>query len=288
VQIHHLNCGTMCPWGGRLMDGVSKGATGRLVCHCLLIETDQGLVLIDTGLGRQDVSHPYPRLSRFYVDLLNIQLDPRETALGQIERLGYSARDVRHIILTHLDFDHAGGLEDFPEATVHLLSAELDAAEHRKGFVSRRRYRPRQWDDVHHWQQYEAGGEPWFGFDAVRSLKGLPPEILLIPLAGHTRGHAGVALQSHGGWLLHAGDAYFFRDEVGTAEPRCTPGLRAYQALMEVDRRARLHNQARLRALSLDAATDVEIFCAHDAVEYRRMAQGRERWLGRRPEQRAL
>jgi glyoxylase-like metal-dependent hydrolase (beta-lactamase superfamily II) len=24
---------------------------------------------------------------------------------------------VRHIVLTHLDFDHAGGLEDFPEAT---------------------------------------------------------------------------------------------------------------------------------------------------------------------------
>ncbi len=45
MRIHHLNCGCMCPVGGRLWDGASRGATARLVCHCLLIETDQGLAL---------------------------------------------------------------------------------------------------------------------------------------------------------------------------------------------------------------------------------------------------
>jgi glyoxylase-like metal-dependent hydrolase (beta-lactamase superfamily II) len=71
-------------------------------------------------------------------------------------------------------------------------------------------YRPKQWDEVQHWKYYAPGGEPWFGFEAVRDLEGLPPEILLIPLAGHTRGHAGIAIKTADGWLLHAGDAYFY------------------------------------------------------------------------------
>ena len=49
MRIHHLNCGTDCPLGGALFDGRSVSPLGRLVCHCLLIETDaHGLVLIDT------------------------------------------------------------------------------------------------------------------------------------------------------------------------------------------------------------------------------------------------
>lgn len=49
MPIHHLNCGCMCPLEGALFDGFSQGLTSRLVCPCLLIETNQGLVLVDTG-----------------------------------------------------------------------------------------------------------------------------------------------------------------------------------------------------------------------------------------------
>jgi glyoxylase-like metal-dependent hydrolase (beta-lactamase superfamily II) len=272
MRIHHLNCGTFCPWGGRLMDGISGGATGRLVCHSLLLETEQGLVLVDTGLGTRDMSEPYPRLSRLYANLLNIRFERERTALAQIERLGFSARDVRHIVLTHLDFDHAGGLEDFPEATVHLLSAEIDAARDRRGFVARRRYRPAQWGDPNRWRGYVGGGEPWHGFAAVRDLHGLPPDILLVPLPGHTRGHAGVAVRTGDGWLFNAGDAYFYRGEVGSPERRCTPGLRAYQRLMETDRSIRLANQDRVRRLSLDQDAELRIFCSHDPVEFARLS----------------
>lgn len=277
MRVHHLSCGTDCPFGGAFFDGRSKGPLGRLVCHCLLIETDaSGLVLVDTGYGLRDVAHPFPRLSLPFASLLNIRLHERETALRQVEALGYSARDVRHIVLTHLDFDHAGGLEDFPEATIHLTAAELRSfQDDRRGFVMRNRYRPRQVNEITRWRTYEPGGEPWFGFQAVRQLEGLPPEILLTPLRGHTEGHAGVAIHGPDGWLLHAGDAYFYRDEVRRPDPRCTPGLRFYQTLMEIDRRARLENQARLRELSLNAAAGVKMICAHDSVEFDAAAAGR-------------
>ncbi|MDB5698474.1 MAG: fold metallo-hydrolase [Alphaproteobacteria bacterium] len=280
MRIHHLNCGTDCPLGGALFDGRSKGLTGRLVCHCLLIETDlHGLVLIDTGYGLKDVDHPHrpphPRITRTMRTMLNIKLRESETAIRQIEALGHSPADVRHIVLTHLDFDHAGGLEDFPNATVHLMAKEYDAATGpRRGFVPRNRYRPAQFDEVRDWRRYGARGESWFGFGAVRDLEGLPPEILMVPLPGHTWGHAGIAIEGPGGWLLHAGDAYFYRGEMRSAKRRCTPGLRAYQTMMEVDRDLRLANQHRLRQLSVDASADVRMICAHDPVEFEHCAAG--------------
>jgi glyoxylase-like metal-dependent hydrolase (beta-lactamase superfamily II) len=272
MRIHHLNCGCMCPIGGALFDGFSRGLTACLVCHCLLIETNQGLVLIDTGFGERDIKAPLSRLSPFFMNLNRIQFEEKYTAVAAIERLGLNPRDVRHIVLTHLDFDHAGGLEDFPEATVHVMLSEIEAAKERHGFVSSRRYRPGQWDEVKNWKYYSAGGEPWFGFEAVRNLEGLPPEILLIPLVGHTRGHAGIAIETSEGWLLHAGDAYFYRHEVSSPKRVCTPGLRAYQSFMEVDRKARLSNQDKLRALSVDHSSEVRLFCSHDAIEFKTFA----------------
>lgn len=281
MRIHHLNCGTDCPFGGALFDGRSAGPLGRLVCHCLLIETPvHGLVLVDTGYGLKDVAHPHrrphPRITRTMRALLNIRLREEDTAIRQVEALGHAAKDVRHIVLTHLDFDHAGGLEDFPQAQVHVMEAELAAATGpRRGFVPRHRYRSAQFDGVHLWNGYGAPGGAWFGFDAVRDLAGLPPDILLVPLPGHTWGHAGVAIERPEGWLLHAGDAYFYRGEMRRATRRCTPGLRAYQTLMETSREHRLANQHRLRKLSVERRDELRVICAHDPVEYERAAAGR-------------
>lgn len=271
MRIHHLNCGTMCPWGGGLMDGHGPG-TATLVCHVLLVETpDSGLVLVDTGLGLRDARDP-TRLSPFFRTLNRPLLRDTQTAFHQVRRLGFDPRDVRHIVLTHLDFDHAGGIEDFPWATVHVMDDELAAATRAAedpvaSFIARNRYRARQWNSAVRWRPYRPDGEGWHGFPAVRGLDGLPPDILLIPLVGHTEGHAGVAVRVRGGWRLHAGDAYFHALEMDVDRPRCPPGLRAYQTMMEVDRASRLRNQQRLRGLIRERGGEVAVFCAHDRAE---------------------
>jgi glyoxylase-like metal-dependent hydrolase (beta-lactamase superfamily II) len=264
MRVHHLNCVTMCPPGGQLMDGRPrpKGVPAALVCHCLLLETDQGLVLVDTGFGLEDVRNPRPRLSPFFLKLNRPQLNEEMTAVRQLERLGFKAGDVRHIVLTHLDFDHAGGLDDFPAARVHLMAAEAEAAMAQATWLDKRRFRPRQWSTQPHWVTYPMprGGERWFGFECVRELEGLPPDILLVPLVGHTLGHAGVAIQQSNGWLLHAGDAYFYHEEMNPDRPRCTPGLWAYQELMQKNGQLRKLNQERLRELVRRHDRDVTVF----------------------------
>jgi glyoxylase-like metal-dependent hydrolase (beta-lactamase superfamily II) len=275
MRVHHLNCISSCPLGGRLMDGRVSSflERGELCCHCLLIETDSGLVLVDTGFGLRDVADPKSRLSTFFMALLSPDFREEMTAVRQIEQLGFRAADVRHIVLTHLDFDHAGGLDDFPAASIHMLQQERDYALTQKTWLDRQRFRPQQWSSHERWKVYRPGrGEPWYGFDCVRDIAGLPPEILLVPLPGHTFGHAGVAIRTPECWLLQAGDAYFYHREMDLAQPWCTPGLRFYQAMMEKDRAARLGNQERLRHLRSAHDGEIKLFCAHDPIEYERLA----------------
>lgn len=268
MRIHHMNCISSCPLGGRLMDHRSNSLRGKLACHCLLVESERGLVLIDTGFGLRDVWNPMQRLSRFFLSLLDPDFREELTAVRQIEALGYSARDVRHIVLTHLDFDHAGGLDDFPEASVHMMAPEVEDAVRQRSWLDRQRYRPQQWGSYERWKAYAASTtDRWFGFDCVRDIPGLPPEILLVPLIGHTLGHAGIAVRGDAGWELLAGDAYFDHHEMNLENPSCVPGLRMYQWMMEKDRAARLRNQQRLRELIRDHGGEVHVICSHDPYE---------------------
>lgn len=281
MRVHHLNCGTQCLLGGCLISG--QGSLFRrapLVCHCLLIESEAGLILVDTGLGVQDVQKPQHRLTPQFRFLAQPQLRLQETALYQLEQLGFSRHEVRHIILTHLDFDHAGGLSDFPQARVHVLEAEYQSAVTALSsqnpvqpwgqFRHRYRYRPAQWVHQPQWVRYSTQGETWFGFDCVQQLQGLPPEILLIPLVGHTQGHTGVAVQTPEGWLLHAGDAYYFHGEIHPTRPTCPLGLSLVQWIGDMNHQARRENQTRLRQLNDRPGSPIQIISAHDPIEFER------------------
>jgi glyoxylase-like metal-dependent hydrolase (beta-lactamase superfamily II) len=268
MKVHHLNCGTMRPPAGKLLDG-EPGLLRRseLVAHCLLIETGDSLVLVDTGFGSQGVARPGAWLGRPFLALVGAKPEAAETAVSQIKALGLDPADVRHIVPTHLDVDHAGGLADFPNAVVHVRAAEHRAATAPANAAEKNRYRAAQFAHRPLWSTYDETGEPWFGFEAVRSLKGLPEEILLVPLTGHTRGHTGVAVDTGDGWLLHAGDAYFFHGQLDPVAPHCPPGLTAFQNIVQTIRKARLENLARLHELARDHQDEVTVFSAHSPVE---------------------
>ncbi len=274
MRVHHLNCGSMHPLGGKLLDGQpGYFRMAHLVCHVLLVESEQGLVLVDTGFGEADLAGLPGSLPREFVHLTRPVADPSMSAIRQVEALGHKASDVRHIILTHMDLDHAGGLRDFQSATVHVHEPEHTIATAQATVRERQRCRAAQWAHGPKWEIYQAGGgDEWFGMRAVRGLVGLPEDFLLVPLEGHTRGHVGVAVDTGAGWLLHAGDAYFSHGQIDPVNPTCPPLMGAFEKIMQVDAKARLANQARLRDLVRDHGDEVTVFNAHDPAHLRRLA----------------
>ena len=261
-RIQHLNCGTMCPLGARMIQGEGGWlAAADIVCHCLLIETGEGLVLVDTGFGLGDARNPR-QLGRAFGAMMRPRPTESETAHARLQALDYDPADVRDIVITHLDLDHAGGLPDFPDARVHVIAREHEAAMS-PGWRDRARYVAAHWSHGPDWVLHEAEGDEWLGFKSVRVLPGTDPEVLLIPLHGHTLGHTGVAVRRGDGWLLHCGDAYFHHGEVETPS-HCPPALRLFQSLNNADGAARRENQERLRELAQRHGGEVELICSHD------------------------
>lgn len=236
-----------------------------IVAHCLLVEAGEDLVLVDTGLGTGDIADPR-RTGQPFRGLIRPIFDADETAIRQVEKLGFSAGDVGHIVATHLDVDHAGGLSDFPDAEVHLHAAEL-AISQAPPLRERARYIKKQWAHGPKWVTHEADGDDWFGFESVRILEGLGEEIALVPLSGHSAGSVGVAIKEPQGWFMHCGDAYFHRGDIET--PKSSPPfLRAFQSIVQYDGKARHRNQSRLAELKSAHGDEVRLFCSHDPVEF--------------------
>lgn len=261
-RVHHLNCGSF-----------DSLASGPLVSHVLLCETDGGLVLVDSGIGLADIAAPKSRLGRSALTL-GPALRVEETAAHQIEALGYQTSDVQHIVATHLDYDHIGGALDFPHATVHTTAAELHTAKTRQHLPERLRYRLPHVEAITSFHTYDGQGEELLGLPTANPIVGIE-DIWLVPMPGHTIGHAGVAVRtSNRGWLFHAGDAFYHRSVLSPdrsaliSRERVLGALEFALAAAPTQVRA---NHRRLRKLAGRSSQAITVFCAHDPVLFDRL-----------------
>lgn len=248
MKVHHLNCGLL-----------HAPPNPPAACHCLLLERDGRLALIDTGIGLQDIARPLDRIGRPVIDAAGFQFRESLTAARQVERLGFRAAAVADIVLTHGDPDHAGGLADFPDAAVHV-----SAEEHARLGSGHGRYSAAQFAHRPRWVTHPRSGRRWLGAEA----RPLPPlagaEAFLVPLFGHTLGHCGVAVRDGGRWLLHVGDAYYLRAEL-SSDDHPVSALASARADDDAMRRESL---AVLRRLARDHGAEVELFGYHDFTEF--------------------
>lgn len=261
MKIHHLNCGSINP---PLIDVPA-------IVYCLLVETSLGPVLVDTGFGTRDYRQPSGKM-RFFLSYMNSPRRMEETALYQIQRLGFQPDQVRHIIQTHLHIDHAGGLADFPAADVHICDLEFAAIQQPRGLMEFG-YDQSQWSHQPNWVLHHQPVVDWYGFEAVPVLETPEADFMLIPLPGHTRGHCGVAIGKPGSWLLHCGDAASPFHPGSDLHRR---GKEAYllefipQGLVS---RILGGHIGRLRALLESHGDEIRAVSAHDIYSYREYNQ---------------
>ncbi|MEV0642409.1 MBL fold metallo-hydrolase [Streptomyces sp. NPDC050619] len=259
MRVHHLNCGSM-----KLADMVS---------HCLLVETEGGLVLVDTGFGLDDVfDHKRTGPAR---RMLRPVFDPEETAARRVERLGFRREDVRHIVITHFDVDHIGGLSDFPHAQVHVTAAEALASMIAPTRREKLRYEAAQWAHGPKIVEHTPDGERWRDFAAAKELDEISPGIVLLSLPGHTRGHACVAVDAGDRWIVHAGDAFYHHGTLDGRSP-VPASLRAMERMVAYDIKRVRANHARLAELYQRGEPDLVLVNSHDRLLLEKTRAGQD------------
>ena len=227
-------------------------------CHCLMLSEGDQVVLVDTGIGLQDIADPLERIGRDAIAAPGFQFLSSATAARQLAELGHPPHAVTDIVLTHCDPDHVGGLSDFPHANVHLSAEELANVE-----SGNPRYRPQQFAPPPRWRVYRDDDADFFNLPSRTVATALNTDVRLVPLPGHTAGHCGVAARDGESWVLHVGDAYYLRAELSELN-HPVDELAALRADNDALRRESL---AQLRELHKRAAGSLSMFGYHGVGE---------------------
>lgn len=216
-----------------------------------------GAILVDTGLHASVASNPADSLGALAARLYDVEMRAEQAAPAQLEALGVDPHAVRAVVMTHLHYDHASGVVQFPEATFVVSAAEWEAAS--SGGL-RQGYRPRQFDHAFDWRtiDYEHSDVDSFAsFGRSVDLLG-DGSIRLVSTPGHSLGHQSLVLRLAGRELLLTGDAAYRREAIDTGE----------LPLLVADEHRYRRSLAELRRY-LEQTPATVIVCGHDPEGWR-------------------
>lgn len=246
-EFFHLNCVT-------IHSPLSENVGG----HCLLIKEGERLILVDTGIGLNDVQFPEERIGKELITLVGYVFDENQTATRQITKLGFKPEQVTDCIITHLDNDHIGGLADFPHARVHLSEEEMQNYTN-----GNPRYLTPPMAHGPRLHTYPGSADRWLGMEARKLDIPISTALYLVPLPGHTMGHCGVAIETAEGWLLYAGDAYYLREEfTNPLHP-----VHTLAAMRADDNILRMQSLEKIRTL-MNTYPAMKVYSYHDGNEF--------------------
>jgi glyoxylase-like metal-dependent hydrolase (beta-lactamase superfamily II) len=173
--------------------------------RCLLVEHDDGLVLVDTALGNKE----NPKFLGIYGVENSGEIGA--TILDDaIVKTGFTASDIKYVINTHLHFDHAGGntrvettlgtgvhppVLGFPNATYVVQKGDLEFA--------RKRNERTQASYLHPNFEPVAEAGRWRLVDGAAEVL---PGISVLPTPGHVPFHQSILVQSGGEAVCFVGD----------------------------------------------------------------------------------
>jgi len=248
TKVYHLNCVQI------------ESPAGSAIGHCLLLEEVDNLILIDAGIGLLESREPEKHMGKELIEAVGFKFDERLTAIKQIEGLGLNPDKVNHIICSHFDPDHIGGLADFPDANVHVSKEEFE------GFKSGdKRYLPHQLSHKPTLKIYANNDAECFGLAARRIELSSEREIYFIPLFGHTLGHCGVAIKINNKWIFYVGDTYYLKAEL---EDRNHP-VDQLATIRAVDNEMRKASLEKVREVIKKYGSEIEYFGYHDPTEFK-------------------
>lgn len=227
------------------LGGFLEGEAGDLSypVPMFVIEHPNGLIAVDAGLHpelAQDSGRLGPLDGVFRVHLPS---DGSGTAGALLRAAGFDPEDVKQMVLTHLHFDHVGGLVDFPNVRLVVQSREW-AARNDDRMIGSGAYNP---DDIDHGhERVEIDGDhDLFGDGTVTCLL----------TDGHTAGHQSVRVQTTAGTVVICGDCCYLRRTL----------IDEHLPPFGVDRRRQL---AAIRRMAAEAARGAALIFGHDPDQW--------------------
>jgi len=157
-------------------------------------------ILVDTGFEATEGARRGRELARL----------PREA----LETVGSSAADVDAVIVTHLHWDHAGTLEDWPNARLHLQEAEMAYATGRC-MCDQALQHPFTVDHVCRMVRHVYSGRVQFH----RGDGAIAPGVTVHHVGGHSMGLMFVRVKTARGWVALASDAAHFYENIERRMP---------------------------------------------------------------------
>jgi glyoxylase-like metal-dependent hydrolase (beta-lactamase superfamily II) len=197
VKLYALTCGHL----NGPFDTLMEGGEGRidLPIPSFLIEHPKGRALYDTGMHPELRTNAKGRLSERLNSLFGFSgFGPEDDIKSKLEAIDQDPARIDLIIVSHLHFDHVGGNELVPNATVIVQRREWEAgmapeSEARFGFYKA------DYDKGHKVVQVD-GEHDVFGDGSV----------VCIPTWGHTPGHQSLRVRTERGEIVLTGDACYF------------------------------------------------------------------------------
>ncbi|MCF3934565.1 N-acyl homoserine lactonase family protein [Acuticoccus sp. M5D2P5] len=165
-----------------------------------IVRNEARTLLVDTGFGERAARERKRKLDHVVPEAL--------------ARIGIAPEAIDDVILSHLHFDHAGGLDAFPNAAIHLQDAEIAYATGRSMGHGVMRV-PFDVEDVVAVVRRIYAERVVFHDGAADPF----PGIGLVPLPGHSRGLQGVTVETARGRILLASDGSHFYENFMKMEP---------------------------------------------------------------------
>lgn len=172
-----------------------------------VIEHPEGLIVVDTGeTSRSSEPGYFPSWHPYFKVGVRTFVEAGDEIGPQLNKLGFSIKDVQWLVLTHLHTDHAGGLHFFPNTEILVSAKEYLMASGLHGRL--RGYLPNRWPDWFKPTLIDFTGSEYGSFPTSHGLT-QAGDVLLVPTPGHTHGHLSVIVQDGPLSYFIAGDTSY-------------------------------------------------------------------------------